>query len=46
MIKKRLLKENPKAKRFIKPFVGASEFINGSKKMVLWINDEHLGRLQ
>jgi hypothetical protein len=32
----------PKSKKFIKKFFGSQEFINGSKRWCLWINDQDL----
>lgn len=34
-----LLKKEPQAARFIKPFVGAHEFINGKERYCLWLVD-------
>ena len=38
--KKTLLNENPLAEKFIKNYVGSSEFINGKERWCLWIKDE------
>ena len=40
--RKDLLKDNPEAKRFIRSYVGATDFINGTKRWCLWIKDEDL----
>ena len=32
-----LLKENPLAQKWIKPFMGAEEFLNGKKRWCLWL---------
>jgi hypothetical protein len=34
-----LLKKEPEAKRFIRPFLGAQEFINGERRWCLWLKD-------
>ena len=34
-----LLKREPAAKKFIRPFVGAQEFINGERRWCLWLQD-------
>ncbi|RAP49049.1 MAG: hypothetical protein BZ138_08360, partial [Methanosphaera sp. rholeuAM270] len=33
------LEKEPKAKKFIHPFIGSSEFINGKKRYCLWLKD-------
>jgi len=33
------IKNEPKAEKFIKPFIGADEFINGKKRYCLWLKD-------
>lgn len=33
------LEKEPKAKKFIKPFIGAKEYLYGQKKWVLWLKD-------
>ena len=40
--KKKIIDENPKAIDFIKPFIGASEFIKGVKRWCIYINDQQL----
>ena len=35
----KLLSESPAAKRFIKPFLGAQEFIRGEQRYCIWIED-------
>ncbi len=40
--KKKIIEENPKTEKFIKPFVGASEFIKGIKRWCLYISDQQL----
>jgi hypothetical protein len=37
-----LIKESPAASEFIKPFIGADEYINGALRYCLWIPDEKL----
>ena len=37
--KAELLKNEPEAKKFIRPFVGAQEFINGEDRWCLWLRD-------
>ncbi|MGR3512175.1 MAG: DNA methyltransferase [Paracoccaceae bacterium] len=34
------LRENPKAARFIRPFMGSQEVVKGLQRFCLWINDE------
>ena len=34
-----LLKKEPDARRFIRPFLGAQEFINGERRWCLWLKD-------
>ncbi len=38
----RSLQANPKAKEFIRPFLGAEEYINGKQRFCLWIPDKKL----
>ena len=40
--KEDLINENTIFKKFIRPFMGAEEFINGKKRYCLWIKDEDL----
>ena len=40
--RKNLLDTNSEAKKFIRSYVGATDFINGSKRWCLWIKDEDL----
>lgn len=40
--KKEILNKNPKSKKFIRKFVGATEFMNGKTRYCLWIKDEDL----
>ncbi len=35
--KKQFLKENPEAAKFIRPFIGSEEFINGISRWCLWL---------
>jgi hypothetical protein len=35
--KKQFLKENPGARKFIRPFIGSEEFINGISRWCLWL---------
>jgi hypothetical protein len=37
--KAELLKQEPGAKKFIRPFLGSQEFINGEKRWCLWLKD-------
>ena len=37
--KAELLKNEPEAKKFIRPFLGSQEFINGEKRWCLWLKD-------
>ncbi|MBI3026172.1 MAG: class I SAM-dependent DNA methyltransferase [Candidatus Tectomicrobia bacterium] len=37
--KTELLKKEPDAKRFIRPFLGSQEFINGSQRWCIWLKD-------
>ncbi len=37
-----LIQKNPSASQFIRPFIGADEFINGIQRFCLWIPDERL----
>ena len=37
-----LIKSNPLAKRFIRPVIGANEFINGIERWSIWVMDEDL----
>ncbi len=37
-----LLTSNPEAEKFIRPFVGAEEFIKGNQRFCLWIRNEEL----
>lgn len=37
--KEELIKENPLAQKWIRPFLGAKEFLNGEKKWCLWLVD-------
>ena len=39
--RKDLLNTNPEAKKFIRSYVGATDFINGTKRWCLWIKDEN-----
>ncbi len=38
----RNLKQNGLSEKFIKRFIGSSEFINGKERLCLWLNDEDL----
>ena len=38
--KKELLVKYPNAKKFIKPFLGAQEFINGIERWCIWVEDK------
>lgn len=40
--KEALLTSNPEAEKFIRPFVGAEEFIKGNQRFCLWIRNEEL----
>ncbi|MER8882436.1 DNA methyltransferase [Mesorhizobium sp. M0816] len=40
--RRQLLKETPEAIRFLRPFPGASEFIQGMQRYCLWILDAHI----
>jgi len=40
--KNKFLIEFPQAKKFIKKFIGATEFINGTMRYCLWIEDDDL----
>jgi len=37
--RKELLKKEPEAKKFIRPFLGSQEFINGTQRWCLWLKD-------
>lgn len=37
--KEEFLDKEPKAKKFIKPFIGAKEFLNGEQRWCLWLNN-------
>ena len=37
--RKELLKKEPDAKKFIRPFLGSQEFINGKDRWCLWLKD-------
>jgi hypothetical protein len=37
--KNRLLKEAPEARRLIRPFAGAAEFVNGIPRFCIWLKD-------
>lgn len=39
----RLIESNPKAEKFIKRFLGASEFIGGEERYALWIDPPSVG---
>lgn len=41
-----LLTREPAAKKFIRPFVGAEEFINGGRRWCLWLKDASPGELR
>jgi len=40
--KEGILRSNPKAHRFIRKLIGAKEFLSGSEKWCLWINDNQV----
>ncbi len=44
--KKEFLKKEPSAAKWIRPFMGADEFINGIKRWCLWLKDVHLTELK
>ena len=37
--RKELLKKEPNAKKFVRPFLGSQEFINGMQRWCLWLKD-------
>ncbi|MCX6617164.1 MAG: class I SAM-dependent DNA methyltransferase [Acidobacteria bacterium] len=37
--RKELLKKEPDAKKFVRPFLGSQEFINGTQRWCLWLKD-------
>ena len=41
-----LLSENPNCEKIIKPFIGAEEFIEGTKRWCLWINENEIKNFQ
>ncbi|MCJ2015868.1 lactate dehydrogenase [Methylobacterium sp. E-065] len=40
--KEQLIKENPEIKKFVKMYVGSSEFIGGAARFCFWIEDDEL----
>lgn len=38
-----LTRQDPRTAKFIKPFLGAREFINGIERFALWIEDDEVG---
>lgn len=42
--KNELVTNSPESQKFIKPLVGAYEFLNGKKKYCLWIEDSQVGK--
>jgi hypothetical protein len=44
--KTRLLRNEPAAKKFVRPFLGAEEFINGGNRWCLWLKDVSPGELR
>tara|TARA_B100000787_G_C16167223_1_gene284529 strand:- start:83 stop:1501 length:1419 start_codon:yes stop_codon:yes gene_type:complete len=40
--KEKLIKEDPNSEKFLKPYVGASDFIRGTKRWCLWIKNNDL----
>jgi hypothetical protein len=44
--RKTFLQEEPDAKRYLHPFVGSDEFINGGKRWILILDDEQPGTLR
>jgi hypothetical protein len=36
------ISENPKSKKFIKPFIGGGDFIDGTERFCLWIDDDKI----
>ena len=43
---KQLLREEPKAKKYIRRFVGAEEFLNGVERWCLWLDGENPGEFR
>ncbi len=44
--KNELLRQEPSAKRLIRPFAGADEFINGITRWCLWIDDDDAQKIR
>jgi hypothetical protein len=44
--RRHLLRECPEARRYVKPFVGSEEFINGIERWCLWLVDVPPGELR
>lgn len=40
--KEKFISTNPVSKKFIKPFIGGGDFIDGSERFCLWIDDDHI----
>src|SRR5690606_41394186 len=40
--KEGLINQNQTSKKFIKPFIGSSEYIRGNKRFCLWIKNDEL----
>ncbi|MGA2616619.1 MAG: DNA methyltransferase [Thermoguttaceae bacterium] len=41
-----LVRKEPAAKKFIRPFLGAQEFINGERRWCLWLTDASAGEIR
>jgi type I restriction-modification system DNA methylase subunit len=44
--KEKFIKENPKSERYIKPFIGGGDFIDGTERFCLWIPDDEIQEAQ
>lgn len=43
---KKLIAKYPQAEKWVKPFVGASEFLNNGKRFCLWLKDSKLSEVK
>lgn len=44
--KEKLLRESPSSEKFIKSYIGSSEFINGNERWCLWIKDQDVSEAE